>query len=489
MNLSREKTLIKSVDWDYLVSRTEMLLCRSIHDNANLNFQKSTALSWRPKAILRVQEGDIFHHPEDLPRLGKLLKDRVEDFVGFKNKLLKSVARFEKVAKRIEKTDCPKLTNTQLAQLFDGFFKAAMDAPNFLTPIVLVDKLISSRILKKLPTANEEQKQKWLRVLAFPKKENSHTEEERDFLKLVIARQERRKNFEKLLKKHLAEYSWIGARGYRWHLEWTEASLLERIGDYLAQGQSAQKDLLHLKKLRAASEKDCAKLISRLKTKKNSETFKLIGLAKEYAYLRTWRTDVIYRAGFRCRNMFYEIARRSSLAEKDILFLSILEIKKMTGGWKIPISLKELNARKKYFITLLLDGHYRVYSGLKWKKTADEIRKRMLVGQTGNLVKGTPAFPGTVTGPAKLVFSGEDLQKVRPNDILLAVMTFPHYIAAMQRAAGFVTDEGGILCHAAIVAREMKKPCVIGTKIATKIFKDGDIIEIDANQGVVRKIS
>ncbi len=51
-------------------------------------------------------------------------------------------------------------------------------------------------------------------------------------------------------------------------------------------------------------------------------------------------------------------------------------------------------------------------------------------------------------------------------------MTFPSFIAAMQKAAAFVTDEGSITCHAAIVAREMKKPCIIGTKNATKILKD-----------------
>jgi len=57
----------------------------------------------------------------------------------------------------------------------------------------------------------------------------------------------------------------------------------------------------------------------------------------------------------------------------------------------------------------------------------------------------------------------------------------------MEKAAAFVTDEGGVLCHAAIVAREMKKPCVIGTKIATRIFKDGDIVEVDAYTGKVTK--
>lgn len=51
-----------------------------------------------------------------------------------------------------------------------------------------------------------------------------------------------------------------------------------------------------------------------------------------------------------------------------------------------------------------------------------------------------------------------------------------------------VTDEGGITCHAAIISRELNIPCVIGTKKATKVFQDGDIIEVDANDGVVRKI-
>lgn len=68
-------------------------------------------------------------------------------------------------------------------------------------------------------------------------------------------------------------------------------------------------------------------------------------------------------------------------------------------------------------------------------------------------------------------------------------MTTPDFVPAMQRAAAIVTDEGGILCHAAIIAREMRKPCVIGTKIATRVFKDGDLIEVDADKGIVRKLT
>ena len=65
-------------------------------------------------------------------------------------------------------------------------------------------------------------------------------------------------------------------------------------------------------------------------------------------------------------------------------------------------------------------------------------------------------------------------------------MTSVDFIPLMTRASAFVTNEGGVTSHAAIVSREMNKPCIIGTKIATHILKDGDLVEVDADKGVVR---
>jgi pyruvate,water dikinase len=67
-------------------------------------------------------------------------------------------------------------------------------------------------------------------------------------------------------------------------------------------------------------------------------------------------------------------------------------------------------------------------------------------------------------------------------------MTTPDFVPAMRKAVAIITDEGGITCHAAIVSRELGKPCIIGTKIATKALKDGDVVEVDADNGVVRII-
>jgi len=67
-------------------------------------------------------------------------------------------------------------------------------------------------------------------------------------------------------------------------------------------------------------------------------------------------------------------------------------------------------------------------------------------------------------------------------------MTRPDMAPILKKAAAFVTNEGGITCHAAIVSRELNKPCIIGTKIATKVLKDGDTVEVNANNGVVKII-
>jgi pyruvate,water dikinase len=67
-------------------------------------------------------------------------------------------------------------------------------------------------------------------------------------------------------------------------------------------------------------------------------------------------------------------------------------------------------------------------------------------------------------------------------------MTSPDWLPLIQKAVAIVTDEGGITSHASIVARELKKPCIVGTKNATKILKDGDQVEVDADSGIVKII-
>jgi pyruvate, water dikinase len=98
-------------------------------------------------------------------------------------------------------------------------------------------------------------------------------------------------------------------------------------------------------------------------------------------------------------------------------------------------------------------------------------------------IEGTVAYRGRVDGNAQLILRKKEVSDFQAGNVLVAPMTTPHYLPAMKKAVAFVTDEGGVTCHAAIVARELKTPCVIGTNIATEFLNNGDRVRVDANQG------
>jgi phosphohistidine swiveling domain-containing protein len=102
--------------------------------------------------------------------------------------------------------------------------------------------------------------------------------------------------------------------------------------------------------------------------------------------------------------------------------------------------------------------------------------------------KGTPAAGGHAAGCVCTIFGTSDFGKFKRGDVLVAEMTRLEFVPVMRLASAFVTDEGGLTCHAAVLAREMNKPCIVGTRNATSIFKDGDMVEVDAEKGIVRFI-
>ncbi|MFC1728614.1 PEP-utilizing enzyme [Nanoarchaeota archaeon] len=106
-----------------------------------------------------------------------------------------------------------------------------------------------------------------------------------------------------------------------------------------------------------------------------------------------------------------------------------------------------------------------------------------------NEFTGTVVYKGNAKGKVRIVNGFKDLSKIKGGNIFVTEMTNPNYTVALKKSAAIITDEGGSLCHAAITSRELQKPCIVGTKIATQVLKDGDLVEVDADNGVVRIIS
>jgi phosphoenolpyruvate synthase/pyruvate phosphate dikinase len=103
------------------------------------------------------------------------------------------------------------------------------------------------------------------------------------------------------------------------------------------------------------------------------------------------------------------------------------------------------------------------------------------------LLKGMTGSPGKASGPVKIVEPDKIGKDFPDGGVLVCAVTTPDYVPLMQKASAIVTDQGGILSHAAIVARELKVPCIVGTDNATKVLKNGQTVSIDADLGIVTR--
>jgi pyruvate,water dikinase len=101
-------------------------------------------------------------------------------------------------------------------------------------------------------------------------------------------------------------------------------------------------------------------------------------------------------------------------------------------------------------------------------------------------VRGVGASAGVARGVARVARSLDDAQALQPGEVLVCPATDPNWTPLFAIAAALVTDVGGSLCHAAVVAREYRLPAVVGTRSATATIVSGQVLEVDGESGVVR---
>ncbi len=191
-------------------------------------------------------------------------------------------------------------------------------------------------------------------------------------------------------------------------------------------------------------------------------------------------------AGFSIAKSMLKTAR---IPEKFCRFMLVEEYLKLGSGRKPE--LKELENRTKfYWCEFRANSSIRLLSGKQAKnkiKSSGVFYKQSKKPLTE--IKGQPASPGYAKGKARVGLNAHTLiRTIKPGEILITSQTTPEFAPAMKKAAAIITDEGGITSHAAIVSRELGIPCIIGTKIATHIFKNGDLVEVNADTGIVKKL-
>ena len=279
----------------------------------------------------------------------------------------------------------------------------------------------------------------------------------------------------RLIKNHIDTYGWITVR----HSLGSPISTIDCVRELKKIMQNPGKTAV--RQAKDAAEKIYKKTL--LKHGLSRKTALLLKLIREHIYLKTYRKEIISKVDVAMQPLFRAIATQLSVPAGDLLYLRVSEIEQYLKNNKIP-PLKEVPLRKKRYALVAVNG--TVYTlNARDLATTLTIKKLTNTERSQFQLKGTTANPGFATGKARVILSNKDIRTVQQGEIIVADMTNPNYIPALKKASAFITNRGGVLCHAAVLSRELHKPCIIGTGNATQIIKTGDWVKVDADKGVI----
>ncbi len=290
------------------------------------------------------------------------------------------------------------------------------------------------------------------------------------------------------IQKHLNKYGWLTYSYSGPVMSFADICLM--LKDNLNKNDSilGQKNKLiaHYKNIK----KEKSQLIKKISLSKH--LVYMFGVSAEFMYIKDFRKGVYQKSYVAMDPVLQEIANRLGLSLKQSKYCIYSELDEwLSRKNKSKKYIDKINQRMIKSCYLVKNGDFKIFEGKKMEKILPSLLKKIKGEETSNFngeLKGLVSYSGTVSGIVKIVLTKNDVDKVQVGDILVSSSTNPDLLIAMKKAAAFVTDTGGITSHAAILSRELKKPCIVGVKIGTRVFKDGDLVEVDAENGVVRKI-
>jgi phosphohistidine swiveling domain-containing protein len=227
-----------------------------------------------------------------------------------------------------------------------------------------------------------------------------------------------------------------------------------------------------------------ALVVKKYQHKISGKTQSLFNFIRSAVYLRDTRKVACYKLITVLSNTAREIFRRNKLNKNYIIYSIYEDFAKKTfqqNGYP-----EELKRRKKGF-AIYFSKSGSIIEHVQYETAKQEVYHVMFDTEPGQKeISGNVANRGIAKGTVKIVLSKKDFPKMKQGNILVTSMTRPEFVPLIKKSAAIVTDEGGVTCHAAIISRELNKPCIVGTKRATNFFHDGDHVEVDADNGVVR---
>ena len=288
---------------------------------------------------------------------------------------------------------------------------------------------------------------------------------------------------DKLLNQHVIDFGWLSYQyaGPGWKKDY----FISILASILRQGIDIKKVIVEENNKSEKIKSDQAKKIKELSIDQKFQ--QLFEIAQGIVFSKGFRKDSMFY-GYYCQEFISrEIARRLYLSIDQVRNIYYWELEDILLNKKKVAD--KLTARLNYHICLIGQKKKNVISGQTAKNfmASLEIKQEQIAGDIKELL-GDCASPGKVRGIARIVNTQADMELFETGNILISISTSPDLMPAIRKSAGIITDIGGMTCHASIVSRELGKPCVVGTKIATKVIKNGDLLELNATHGKITLI-
>ncbi|MBS3117106.1 hypothetical protein J4421_05935 [Candidatus Woesearchaeota archaeon] len=417
----------------------------------------------------------MYYDLDELNHLGTIVRSKIKKDKQFLIKTRKqSDLNYSKALqqiKNIPELQWPSLSKEEFLSLIQkamyllrscGLYGHIIE-PFSLTTDVMIKNMLSQYV--KEPS----ELNKVLTIISTPTKRSFLHEMEEDLF--TISQINNEKERKQRIKEHLARFYWVR-------------------NTYAGRTKLTLKDIENELKTISSNFHDSAKI------EKKSELIQqlrlnpeLILLLEASDFITDWqdkRKKDIFIAIDIAERVLEELSQRINIEVANLRYLSYPDITlSLFTDKTLPQTLTE---RRNGVVFYTLPEKEIILTGKEYLEFRERVERKEKPTQQIKKFSGLTASLGTAIGQVKVCKLLSDIRKVKEGDILVTSMTRPEFLPAMEKAAAFITDEGGITSHAAILAREMKKPCIIGTKIATQVLKDGMTVQVKANHGLIQII-
>lgn len=397
-----------------------------------------------------------------------------------------------KIADRIRGINLKKKDDVELKKMYEDYY---FNISKFSGYALCIDAIDESLFLIFDETIKKKIKKDFqinFEILTTPIEPSYINRDELELLKIArLYKLEKKftKKVNRKIKKYLLKYWWTKL-GWGYGFARTVKEVEDQIKDLVKEKINIVKKIETIRNFSRNLQKQKNEILKKYKFDNNFK--KVLQILEDFASWHDNRKEVQMKSLYSANLILTEIARRNKkYSLNDLLWMTSEEIIDIFSGNEVALS--EIRRRKVHslvFCKIEKSGLIRIE--ILSDKSALEREKKEL-GTTRlskiKLLKGISASSGKVRGRVKVSYDPKILIRgLKMGEILVTGMTTPDFVPAMKKALAVITDEGGITCHAAIVSRELRIPCVVGTKIATQVLRDGDLVEVDADKGVIRKL-